>query len=146
MELTQNRLQELLEYNPLTGVFTRRVNSGHAKAGAVAGTKHIDGYIMVGVGGDKYFAHRLAFLYMTGEWPISGVDHRNTIKSDNSWGNLRDCTQRENMNNPITKMNHVASMNDADLKAQISERQRGLMIGNTRAKGKNLGNTYAKKS
>lgn len=45
-------------------------------------------------------AHRLAWLYMTGEWPKSEmVDHENTVRNDNRWSNLRDSTRTVNMEN-----------------------------------------------
>jgi len=36
---------------------------------------------------------------MTGVWPEFEIDHKNTIKSDNHWKNLRDKTHAFNMQN-----------------------------------------------
>ena len=41
----QERLKELLEYNPDTGLFIRLVAVGNQKAGNIAGTLRKDGYI-----------------------------------------------------------------------------------------------------
>jgi hypothetical protein len=110
MELTQDILRSLLRYNPTTGEFTWLASQYRIKAGDVAGSKRTDGYIAIGVGGKLYKAHRLAFLYMEGEFPKDQVDHLNGIKIDNSWANLRKCTPIENMNNPVTvgKMKELA--------------------------------------
>jgi hypothetical protein len=98
--ITQKRLQELLDYKPETGVFTWRVTRSHAIAGAPAGWTDEQAYLQIGVDGVRYQASRLAWLYMTGEWPPSGyIDHRNTIPSDNRWQNLRDATKRTNQEN-----------------------------------------------
>lgn len=88
--LTQARLRELFDYNPSDGLFRRRISVSNRKAGEIAGTLHKKGYTIIRVDSTMYKAHRLAFVYMTGAWPTGEVDHRNRIKTDNRWGNLRD--------------------------------------------------------
>lgn len=104
--ITQSELKEVLEYNPDTGVFTwkKTVNS-RAVVGSIAG--HLDyQYIQITIYGKKYRAHRLAFLYMTGEWPKELVDHINQIKDDNRYTNLREATvSQNNMNSKKPKNN-----------------------------------------
>lgn len=97
--LTQARLKELLHYNPDTGIFTSLVNVNKRKIGDVVGNADKRGYVRVRVGGFSDSAHRLAFLYMTGEFPKHTVDHKNEIKSDNRWDNLRDITDAQNKQN-----------------------------------------------
>lgn len=93
-------LRSLLEYNPETGIFVNRINrSPNAKCKSVAGSLQNTGYISIHICGRKYLAHRLAYLYMTGGWPRNQIDHINGVRSDNSWVNLRDCTNGENMRN-----------------------------------------------
>lgn len=101
-ELTSERLRELLDYDPETGVFTNRFSRGAAKAGAVAGRSiGSSGYLRIMVSGRHYLAHRLAWLYMTGEWPKEEVDHINRDKIDNRWANLREATRTDNAINQI---------------------------------------------
>lgn len=94
--LTQERLKELLHYDPETGHFTWRVASRAGPAGTPAGSRHCRGYIEVGVDGASYLAHRLAFLYMTGGAPKSCLDHADRDRTNNSWGNLREASYAEN--------------------------------------------------
>lgn len=95
--LTLERLQTLLRYDPATGLFTRLIAPGKRSdlVGTVAGSIN-QGYILINVDSRRYKAHRLAFFYMTGEWPKALVDHRNRMKSDNRWVNLRGATKAQN--------------------------------------------------
>ena len=97
--ITQARLKELLTYDPETGYFTRNVNVKGANAGERAGTITAKGYIAIGIDRKHYLAHRLAFLYMTGQWPKELVDHKDTIKINNKWENLREATNSQNKRN-----------------------------------------------
>jgi HNH endonuclease/AP2 domain len=102
-ELTASRLRQLLSYNPDTGLFTRLITrpgtAGKARAGSVAGTTQSAGYIQICIDGEKYLAHRLAFLYMRGSFPRGNVDHANHAPNDNRFGNLRSGSQSQNCAN-----------------------------------------------
>ena len=98
--ITAARLRELIFYKPNSGVFRWRVTRGRAKAGVLAGWTNEQGYLLIRVNGILYQAQRLAWLYMTGQWPPSGfIDHLNTNPSDNRWANLRDATKLINQEN-----------------------------------------------
>lgn len=100
-ELTQERLRELLDYNPETGVFTWKVKRrGYTEAGNVCGKSLItDGYQRIQVERRGYAAHRLAWLHVTGEWPKGNIDHINGIRHDNRIANLRDIPASLNRQN-----------------------------------------------
>jgi hypothetical protein len=98
--LTQARLKELLHYDPETGIFTWRVRlSNRTPAGAIAGSDSGRGYLRLTIDKRDYRAHRLAFLYMTGDFPPEDVDHINGVRDDNRWVNLRPATRSENLHN-----------------------------------------------
>jgi hypothetical protein len=97
-DLTAQRLRELLHYDPETGVFRWLVTKGGRAAGTTAGFK-TKGYTQIGVSGKTYLAHRLAFFYVTGEWPTHEIDHINRNSGDNRWANLRPANRAENMQN-----------------------------------------------
>lgn len=101
--ITYERLTELLDYNPDTGIFTWKVKrSNKVPAGSVAGCLNTStGYVYVMIDHVGYLAHRLAFLFMTKEFPPEVVDHINSNRSDNRFCNLRAATFSENQHNRL---------------------------------------------
>ena len=98
--LTQERLKELLSYDPETGVFVRiKQTSSNAKIGDVAGAARCDGYRIIQIDHKQFTAHRLAWLYMTGAFPPDQIDHIDRNTTNNRFANLRAVTQSENMHN-----------------------------------------------
>jgi hypothetical protein len=57
------------------------------------------GYRTIGIGGKRYLAHRLAWLYVHGEWPADQIDHVNMDRSDARMCNLREATAAQNKRN-----------------------------------------------
>lgn len=107
MELTQERLRQLVRYDPETGVLTRLQAGGKRatrpdKVGMPAGSVGGNGYVYVSVGGKRYSAHRLAWLYVFGRWPAQ-VDHINRDRADNRLANLREATTKENNRNTAAR-------------------------------------------
>lgn len=100
-DVTVERLKELLDYDPATGLFTRKVAVSRMKAGTIAGMKHKGhGYVVIKIDNKSYLAHRLAWLYTYGEWPSGEVmDHKNLIRHDNRLENIRVATASQNAHN-----------------------------------------------
>lgn len=131
-ELTAERLREALHYEPETGVFTWRTSPGNGlKAGAVAGSSNGNGYLQIRVDGVKHRSHRLAWLYMTGVWPASEIDHRNRVKSDNAFSNLRLSTRSLNLQNQTS-----ALKNNSTGFLGVSQRRKGVFVARIRLDGK----------
>ena len=98
--LTAEHLRSRLDYEPDTGIFTWRVKpSKNRHAGAVAGSFTDQGYIKIGIDKRDWRAHRLAWLWVTGEHPATEIDHINGIRYDNRFCNLRPGEHRLNLQN-----------------------------------------------
>lgn len=108
-ELTAERLRELLDYDPETGVFVWRVGRrGKGALGSVAGSLGPRGYLRLTVDSQDYRAHRAAWLYVHGRWPAAELDHINGQRDDNRLGNLREATHAENMQNRARHRNNTS--------------------------------------
>lgn len=103
--LTQAELKSQLNYDPDTGIFTRLLAKQGVKIGDVAGTNK-DGYVNINVGGRLYKAHVLAWLYMSGVYPVCYIDHIDKNKSNNVILNLREATASQNGFNKTTQKNN----------------------------------------
>lgn len=110
MTITQSYLKSILIYDQSSGVFTWRYRSDqrpqwNAKmANQTAGAITSHGYIKIYIDGVGYYAHRLAVVWMTGSEPFAVVDHSDGNKANNSWANLRICSQQRNsVNRPVDR-------------------------------------------
>ena len=125
MSLTQDRLRELLDYDPETGVFTWRKRSdvppqwntrfAGTRAGSdyrkyrVSGREPFLSYRHIRISPQLYLAHRLAWLWMVGSWP-GQIDHRDCDGLNNRWVNLRVCTSTQNQGNSRVQRKKVVGL------------------------------------
>jgi len=102
--VTCEELKRRLKYNKKTGWFTWLVvRSKKVAVGDRAGYEH-KGYRHIELN-DRYYAeHRLAWFYVTGQWPDRLVDHKNLNRADNRWGNLRLTTDSQNQHNTTVRL------------------------------------------
>ncbi len=107
-KLTLERLRECLSYDPDTGIFTWRIKNRRPAIRSVAGTISVYGYRIIEIDGAKHRASRLAWFYMTGEWPTKQVDHRNMVRDDDRFANLREATQTQNLRNTRMRRDNTA--------------------------------------
>lgn len=115
--LTVSELKLLLNYDSVTGLFRwlprtpsmfeanhntaeQNCNTWNSRfSGKIAGSTPTNWYTTIVIYGRKYRAHVLAWLYMTSNWPVRGIDHWDLNKSNNSWRNLRSATRFQNQAN-----------------------------------------------
>lgn len=97
--LTAERLREILDYDPETGIFAWRERKNGRQQGKPVGSPNSAGYLQIMIDGKNYRACRLAWLYITGDWPKQVIDHLNGKRSDDRFLNLRHVPQAINTQN-----------------------------------------------
>jgi len=131
--MTREELVRRLAYDPDTGIFTWRVTTcRRMKAGDLAGCiDRSKGYHRISIDGKAYKAHRLAWLYVTGEWPPEGVDHIDGDRSNNAIANLRAATSSQNSCNRGKQRN-----NTSGFKGVTWDRSKGMWAAQITVAGK----------
>lgn len=100
MPITIEELRENIHYDPDTGFFTwKRSKYQPYRIGTRAGSRMSHGYRRIFIGEKNVTEHRLAWFYMTGEWPKRHIDHINGDRADNRFSNLRDVSRSTNLHN-----------------------------------------------
>lgn len=102
--LTIDEIRNLISYDHLTGDFFWTSNARPRVKCKKAGYMRPDGYVRIVINGERFMAHRLAWLIFHGAMPVLSIDHINGNPSDNRISNLRDISHKENIQNR-TKVN-----------------------------------------
>jgi len=106
--LTQARLKELLSYDPDTGLFKWKKLRRGKSDGSIAGGINDLGYRFINLDREYHRAHRLAWLYVYGEWPKTSLDHINHSRADNRICNLREAPHLVNCKNRTLRINNTS--------------------------------------
>ncbi len=103
-----DRICELLDYDPITGVIRWKMQRGRQRVGSVAGCVTSTGYRYISIDGQFYLAQRLAWLLISGEWPEFEVDHRDRNRDNNAKSNLRPATRIQNTHNTSLRSDNTS--------------------------------------
>ena len=123
-----DELKRLVIYSPLTGLFIAKVSRDRARAGDVLGTKSA-GYFCFRINRRLYRTNRLAWYYMTGEWPGDlQVDHINGCRADDRWENLRLVTNSQNAMNAKVRRNNSSGFKGVTWNRDVKKWQSYIRI------------------
>ncbi len=127
-DLTPERVRELLDYDPFTGILSwreRPIRPGCERpdkgwntrfAGKPAGRPDKHGHIYIGIAYRRLYetrnfpAHRLAWAHYYGEWPVCDLDHKNRNPADNRIDNLRLATATLNLGNARQRKDNTSGV------------------------------------
>ena len=127
-----NLVNQLLSYDPLTGEFTWKISKGRVRKGAVAGAYHSGGYRDIRINREHHYAHRLAWLIMTGNDPGEyQIDHIDGNRHNNKFSNLRLATNLQNSMNSKTY-----STNSSGIKGLQLDKQNKRWVAKISVNGK----------
>ena len=128
---THQIVLDLFHYEPKTGLFINKTTRNpRAPIGQLAGYTNTIGYVVIQVNSRKIHAHRLAWFYMTGEWPSHQIDHINRNRSDNRFCNLRPVTSAENMQNTTDRTNNTSGHRGVTWHKQRQKWQAQISVNN----------------
>ncbi len=130
--ITWERLGELLDYNPETGVFRWKKLShesvSNISVGDVAGWVENNGYRRITIDGQRYVAHRLAWFYMKGEMPKGKLDHKDGNRDYSAIANLRIATPRQNSANRKCHANNLVGLKGVQIHKQTGKYRARIFI------------------
>lgn len=106
--ITQAECRSFLSYDESTGIFTRIRSMHGLLVGKPTGVLAPNGYLRIRLCGRWYPAHRLAWFYVTGEWPPEDIDHKDGHRANNRFANLRLASRSENLGNMRVKAHSCA--------------------------------------
>ncbi|MDU3912040.1 HNH endonuclease [Kluyvera ascorbata] len=96
---SMDRILELVSYDKMTGIFVRKKKTNRNQViGERVGTLTSEGYLVIQIDKERFYAHRLAYYLLTGEQPAV-VDHENGNRIDNREINLRGASRCQNVYN-----------------------------------------------
>ena len=130
--LTQQRLHELLKYDPETGVFTWNVTRSIAKPGGRAGYFDKRGYVRISIDKKVYGGHRLAWLYTHGVWPSDMLDHIDRDRTNNRFSNLRESDRFLNRQNALVPRNSTSGIKGVTWNSTLGKWHARIGFGNKR--------------
>jgi hypothetical protein len=98
--IDQNIVKKLFYYDAESGMLIWRNGNGrNVKPWQQVKASNGHGYYTAKINGKSYLVHRLAWLYVHGEFPKQDIDHKNRIRNDNRLCNLRSVSRTDNCQN-----------------------------------------------
>ena len=146
-------IKSFLYYDLDTGIFTWIKHHFKNLVGKRAGRTNSNGYRQISINDKMYYEHILAVFYVTGKWPENDVDHKDRVRSNNKWLNLRPATKTQNNHNIIVRKNNKLGIKgvskiakNGKYKSTNKNKWKSYFIGNTFDNPEEAGKIYEAKA
>jgi hypothetical protein len=128
LSISPERVKQVLDYDPDTGVFVRKIKTGPtARIGVPTGCYDSKGRLQIKIDGIAMFGHRLAWMHFYGEVPSSEIDHIDGNNKNNSIANLRLCSRTENCANTKIKSTNTSGYKGVSLHSATGKWRADIM-------------------
>ena len=125
---SRNIIQNDINYNKETGqLFWNKSGKGR-KLSRPVGTTTKQGYLQTTIGGKQLKVHHVIWFIETGEWPKEQIDHKDKIKNNNKFVNLREGTS-------INQHNRKIKVGKSGLSGAYWSNEKGRWYSNIRING-----------
>lgn len=131
--ITAELARQIWNYNPDTGEFSLKEKRGRGVAGAPITTEFKSGYRILKHRGRQYYAHRVAWLMVFGDWPVNEIDHINGVRNDNRLINLRDVTAQFNLFKSKLSTKKSKRSGASSKYIGVSKHKKGYWVATTRS-------------
>jgi hypothetical protein len=127
--LNVERLRQVLNYDPATGMFTWKVSlRNRTLPGDKAGYMNNQGYMLCVIDQQKIRLHRAAWAIYYGTMPEGHLDHINGVRHDNRIENLRIATASENMQNTALRKNSTTKVKGIHLRKDTGKYSSSITV------------------
>jgi hypothetical protein len=133
--LRQQWVKRMLKYDPATGALERVRQPGSVAKDRPIGHRLEDGRMRVSLLGRHYYANKLAWLYVHGEYPAQFIEHINGDKSDIRIENmrLRESPEKKEPRRAMSDMQRAERARERYQKNKhlIKQRRKANKLGST---------------
>lgn len=125
--LLNQKISSVLSYDEVSGKLYWKWSEDKSTywnkryAGKEAGCLAKDGYVVIGFEGKSYKAHILAWVLKTGIFPTQQIDHKDRVRSNNAWENLREALPGENTHNRTVQPNSLSNVKGVGFREDIQK-------------------------
>lgn len=106
---SQQLVRSMFHYDPIAGKLYYTADfPPRGKTGQEPGWINSRGYRRMSIGGKELAYHKVIWLWMTGIWPVTDIDHEDNNRSNNIWANLRLASRSQNLMNQGKKLNNTS--------------------------------------
>lgn len=128
---TQEIVRLLFDYEPETGVMTRKIGRSGCKgqAGEKLTRLNDNGYLCVRVGSQTLPVHRVIWLWFYGYYPENLIDHVNRVRDDNRIINLREVSIVCNSRNRTVNKTSASGIKGICFRESLGKYQPYISVG-----------------